>query len=480
MKAGIGLTAAILLLAAGCDRRPDVGPVVVSAIGQPPRLSESYPTDLPDRLLRDSAAQGLVRFDATGQIEPGLASRWIVIDGGRSYIFRLADAEWPDGTAVSAEQVAALLTRAIAPRSGNPLLPYLSAIDEVVAMTGQVIEVRLKRQRPDLLKLFAQPDLALLRLRPTVGGSGPYRVADAGSWRILRPAHDPNRDPDLPDPQADLRNEVRLIGESAARAVTRFVQRGSDLVSGGSFVDWPLLPLARVAPANIRVDPAAGLFGLAIVNRDGFLADHGNRVAVARAIDRQAITRAFAPGAWGTIDTILPETLDSGASPTPFDWSATQTPREAAATWQLAHPGPITLRIAVPDGPGATQLYGFIAADLLQIGIQPIRVARDGAADLRLVDALAPYDSARWYLANACQPCSTDAAQALEEARDAPTMQLRAQWIAQADRLIAADLSFIPIARPLRWSLVSVRLRDWEPNPRAWHPLNHLRSDPTS
>ena len=33
----------------------------------------------------------------------------------------------------------------------------------------QVIEVRLSRPRPDLLKLFAQPELALLRLRPTGG-----------------------------------------------------------------------------------------------------------------------------------------------------------------------------------------------------------------------------------------------------------------------------------------------------------------------
>jgi peptide/nickel transport system substrate-binding protein len=40
-----------------------------------------------------------------------------------------------------------------------------------------------------------------------------------------------------------------------------------------------------------------------------------------------------------------------------------------------------------------------------------------------------------------------------------------------------ADVAFIPLARPLRWSLVSMRLQQWQPNTRAWHPLNRLRAD---
>lgn len=474
------------LLLAGCERRGDVGPVVVSVIGGAPALSAAPPAGAGDRLLRDSVAQGLVRFDAAGQVEPGLASRWIVIDGGRSYIFRLADAEWPDGTAVTAEQVAAILTRAIAAGSDNPLLPYLSAIDEVVAMTGQVIEVRLKRQRPDLLKLFAQPELALLRLRPAPGGAGPFRATPAGPWTTLRPAPDPNRDLDQADAEPDPREDVRLIGENAARAIVRFTTRRSDLVSGGTFIDWPLVPLAHIPPASIRVDPAAGLFGLAIVNREGFLADAANRAALARAIDRTAITQAYEPGSWGAAEAILPEALDSAAPPALPLWSAQAAgasqpaPRDVVAAWRQSHPDPLRLRLALPEGPGATRLHAFVAAGLLRIGIQVVRVPQDAPADLRLIDAVAPYDSARWYLATACRPCSTEAADALAQARDAATMPLRAQWIAQADRLIAADVPFIMIARPLRWSLVSLRLTQWQPNPRAWHPLNHLRGDPTS
>jgi peptide/nickel transport system substrate-binding protein len=41
-----------------------------------------------------------------------------------------------------------------------------------------------------------------------------------------------------------------------------------------------------------------------------------------------------------------------------------------------------------------------------------------------------------------------------------------------------ADTAFIPLAQPLRWSLVSSRLAAWTGNARSWHPLNRLRADP--
>ena len=135
------------------------------------------------------------------------------------------------------------------------------------------------------------------------------------------------------------------------------------------------------------------------------------------------------------------------------------------------------LRIALPSGPGATLAWGQIAASLIAIGITPERVAIGAPADLRLIDAVAPYDSARWYLATACIDCGEAAQAALESARVAPTPTARAAAIAEADRALAADVAFIPIARPLRWSLVAQRLAQWQPNARAWHPLNHLRND---
>ena len=458
---------------AACQRQGDTGPVRVAAIGARPTMADPIrgALGLPSRLLVDAVAQGLVRFDAAGQIEPGLAERWIVTDGGMSYIFRLREARWADGAPVTSEQIAARLRRQLSPASRNALAPFLSAVDEVVAMTPQVVEVRLKRPRPDLLKLFAQPEMALLQ--PKAGGSGPMILTERTPATVLRPMV---LGSDEAQPAAQ--DNVVLTGTRASLAVARFVAGDADLVAGGTITDWPLVAAADPANAAIRTDPAAGLFGLLVVRRDGFLADTSHRAAIAQAIDRAAMTGVAA--GWLPDERLLPEQFDSAAPPRAPAWAVLSlVQRRAVARATVAAWGkPVRLRIALPAGPGATRLFGQIAASLATVGIGAERVDPGKPSDLTLLDAVAPYDSARWYLATACRPCGGDALAKILAARDAPTMPERAQRIAEADAALAADISFIPIARPFRWSLVAPRLRAWQPNARAWHPLNHLRTAP--
>ena len=480
--AGLTIFVALALLA-GCNRRSDQGPVVVSAIGGAPQLIDPArrPLDMPARLLRDAIGQGLVRFDAQGRIAPGLAERWTVLDEGASYVFRLREATWSDGKRVTAAEVIAALDRQRDAGSRNPLAPYLTAIDEIVEMTPEVIEVRLKRPRPDLLNLFAQPELGVVRQRPPAG-TGPYRASrGAGGFLVLKPVPDPAR---LADGETSGPEEnVLLIGERAARALSRFRAGQSDLIAGGTFLDLPIARLAGIAPANFRIDQPAGLFGLAILSREGFLSDAANRAAVAQAIDRSALTAAFAED-WLPAEQILPDKLDSANPPALPTWAiADLTSRRAAAqervaAWRAAHQGaPPVLRLALPAGPGANLLFGFIGASLRSVGIELVRVALDAPADLRLVDAVAPYDSARWYLTTACPITSDAAAAKLIEARDANDMSSRAVALAEADGLIAADQCYVPLARPLHCAAVSLRLAQWQGNARGWHPLNQLRRD---
>lgn len=477
------LAVALALISGGCqERRPDDVPVVVSAIGGPATLRDPArgPLDFPDAVLLSATAQGLVRFDANGGIEPGVAERWIVSDEGRSYIFRIRNAEWPDGARVTAAEVVASLRTAIAKSTSSPHAPFVAVIDEIVEMTPQVIEVRLDHPRPDLLKLFAQPEFAILR-RPRLAGTGPLRADRAGEGvPLLRPARDPYAMvEDAPAPEAA--ENIRLIGERTALALTRFAARESDLILGGSFHDWPLVQLAKVAPANLRIDPAAGLFGLAIVSEEGFTADAGNREALSMAIDRQAITALFRPE-WTPVDTLLPAQLDSALPPNTPGWVAEPLDnrrliaRNRVAAWRAADPdaSPV-IRIAMTRSHGTALLWSRVARDLRAIGLQPVWVEERADADLRLIDSVAPYDSGRWYLVTACRRCPDDLAAIIDAARDAPTLADRARRIAEADLALTAAHRYIPIAQPLRWSVAALRLRAFQTNPRAWHPLTHLR-----
>ena len=471
---------------AACNPRPDDVPVEVSVIGSGRMGGDPTAGALPaaTRVLRDSVVQGLVRFDAAGGIEPGLAERWIVIDDGRSLIFRLREATWADGTPVVAADVVPILRRAIGRRSRNVLIPYLTAVDEIVAMTPQVIEVRLRYPRPDLLKLFAHPEFGIARPGKTEG-TGPFRIESATDGTVmLRPIAEAGADDAEDDATPAPQELVRLRGERTSAAIVRFAAKTSDLVEGGTFVDWPMLALADIAPDNIRLDSAAGLFGLLVANRTGFLSGRDNRAAIALAIDRAAVTAAYSDR-WAETDTILPEALDSGAPPAQPDWASVPEPeRLAAARARIAlfrgdDTTPIRLKLALPEGSGANRLYGLLRSALRPLGLETERVPLDDrTADLRLIDRVAPYDSARWYLRAACQPCAQPIATLIADIRQAPDMATRGRMLAQADSALTADVAYIPIARPLRWSLVATRLRQWTPNARAFHPLNRLRPDP--
>ena len=114
------LMLALALIPAAC-RQQAQGTISVTVIGDPPKIADPARGRLtmPEAILLQNVAQGLVSFDANGNIVGGLAERWNVSDDGLSYIFRIASTNWPDGKKVTAEQVAKILKRQIGARSKN-------------------------------------------------------------------------------------------------------------------------------------------------------------------------------------------------------------------------------------------------------------------------------------------------------------------------------------------------------------------------
>jgi peptide/nickel transport system substrate-binding protein len=130
---------------------------------------------------------------------------------------------------------------------------------------------------------------------------------------------------------------------------------------------------------------------------------------------------------------------------------------------------PLTIRVAVPEGPGYRLIFAHLRRDWRSIGVTAQAVAGNARADLRLLDATAPTAIAAWYLRHfTCSAggiCNSEADAALEAARNAPTAAERRTHLGTADRLITDAVAFMPIAAPVRWSLVSPRLTGFQPNP---------------
>lgn len=465
-------TAAFILLGSlgGCGGGAADGPVTVSVIGPSPAIVDPSrkPPSAPSAMLLAATAQGLVRFDATGEIEPGLAIRWAVSDDGLYYTFRLA-------TGIDADNVARRLRAALGPISRNPLKPLFGAVDEIVAVTPEVIEIRLVSPQPNLLELLAQPELTL----PEGGaGSGPFRVTrHSGPSLVLGQLA-------RPEGEEDAARDVSLRGERAALAVARFAAGKSDLVLGGSFADLAIARAARPPAAALRFDPADGLLGLAVVQRTGFLGSPDNRRALALAIDRAGIAAAFPDSGWRASETLLPPGTIGAGPAVPPDWADLspairhQIAAGSVQLWAARDGAPPRLRVAMPPGPGARLLFALLARGWRSIGVDVQSVPLDAPADLRLIDAVAPSESAAWYLHLFSCPanpvCSDAADEALRAADKAATVGERAARLAEANAALAATMAFLPIAQPLRWSLVAPRLDGFQPNPRAVHPLNHL------
>jgi peptide/nickel transport system substrate-binding protein len=467
---------ALLALLAGCGGGKNDGPVAVSIIGSTPSIldPDRKPLAGPSAVLLAATAQGLVRFDGTGQIEPGLAIRWDVSDDGLYYTFRLAS-----GLGLDAEDVARRLRAAIGGSSHNPLKPLFGAVDEIVAVTPEVVEIRLVAPQPYLLELLAQPEMTLL---DGGAGTGPFTIGiREPTALVLNPVAPPDDEPPATDEQSD---NIRLRGERAALAVARFKEGKADLVLGGSFANLSIARIAKPPARQLRLDPAAGLFGLAIVNSSGFLASVENRRALALAIDRARIAAAFPDSGWRPSETLVaPGTTELGAA-IPPDWAGlaptirAQIAAGSVRLWAQRNGRQPKLRVAMPDGPGARLLFTLLAIGWREIGVEAIRVGPEASADLRLIDAVAPSDTASWYLHSfSCAfnaVCSPAADAALDAAEKATTAAERARLLAEADAALAEAIPFLPIAQPVRWSLTSQRLDGFQENPRAIHPLNHL------
>ena len=476
------LLIALALIPAGCREQPS-GAVRTVVIGSQPRLRDpaAGPLSAPDAVLLQNVAQGLVRFDANGNIVAGLAERWNVSDDGMSYIFRIASAQWPDGRKITAPQVAKVLKRTLSATSKDPLKDTLGAVDDIVAMTDRVIEIRLIAPRPNLLPLLAQPEMAVLR-----GGlgTGPFSIApDSKPGAELRLT----RDIAAPDEEVKRREEVLLSGAPAPTAIADFVAGKSDIVLGGTFADLPYAKHAQRPRNSLRFDPASGLFGLVPVRAGGGFADSELRKLLSQAIDREALVAALDVANLAPRTTLLEPGLDGIPAPAAPAWAATALADripvlKAEAERMYGKDANLTISIILPEGPGGDLLLSQLARDWGAIGFRVTRAPGPAIATFALIDEVAPSSSPAWFVrrfrCGAVPVCDPDADKLMEAARTAPVPAQRYALLDQAAGLIDDAILFIPLTGPVRWSLVSRRIQNFAGNRYARHTLIDLQQRP--
>ena len=472
------------LLLDSCGRSDD-GPVNVSVIGGPDAFVQMRGLRLSPaaQVLRAATTEGLVGFDAEGRVVPALADRWIVTEDGQSYIFRLRNGLWPDGSAITGESAATALRRTVAGLRGTPLAQDLAPVAEVRAMAGRVIEVRLSIAVPDLLDLLAQPELGLAW---KTRGAGPMTLIRNGGVAELAPI--PPEALGLPAEEGwnERVRPLRVRPEPAAAAVARFDGGFADIVLGGTVDTLPLVKTSGLSRGNLRLDPVIGLFGLAVVSRNGLFAAPEIREAIAMAIDRDALLAEFNVGRWAPTTRIVSSAAADDQGAVGERWTGLElAARQRVAAQRVARSADRgrAVRIALPSTPGGTIIFAHLRTDLAAIGLTATRVGETQGADLRLFDAVARYGRVAWFLNQlSCSAgravCSPDGDTLVAEALVTPDPQARAALLVRAETQITAANGFIPLARPLRWSLVRGAITGFANNPWGLHPLLPLALTP--
>jgi ABC-type transport system substrate-binding protein len=460
---------------------PVRGGVLRIGLAPPRSLDPLRATSAGEVVLADLLFDGLTRADPrTGGVRPGLAERWESDDGQRRFTFHLRrGARFADGTPVTAADAAFSIERARAPGSGvgELLAGPLGLVSSVSAPDPATVVVTLSEPFPDLPALFANPALGVVPRAVGAApgfaeqpvGSGPFALAarEGGVLRLRR----------SPGSEALLDGiEVRTgDGPSLASAFA------------GGELDWALFPADRAPDlaSSLRAErgrpayaPLGGVLFYGMNLRDPKFADRRFREAIVRAVDRAGIAERVYRGTVRPIDGPVPRGVP-GAVPDACGDRCRHDPVRARALVAEAFPGGApAVTVDTDDDPIQREVAAAIAADLRAVGIEAtVRahaadeyvalVARGGQGVFRLGWA-AGYASADAFLRPLFQSGSDTNVTgfsspaldgALAAARTDPDPAARAARLAEAQRLVMAEVPIVPIAQFETLAFASPRVR---------------------
>ncbi|MGH8932816.1 MAG: ABC transporter substrate-binding protein, partial [Egibacteraceae bacterium] len=372
-------------------------------------------------ILLDMIFEPLVSYGEGGVIEPGLASSWEVSDDGLTVTFHLRDGvTFHDGTPFDAEAVRWNLDRWV---GRTAFLRASQVISEVNVVDPLTIDLVLSEPYPPLLQ-----ELTVVRpvrfLSPaSVGPDGGFTQAlGTGPWTLESSSETGatlvRYDGYWGDQSSIERAELEVIPDSQTRLSA--LRAGEvDLIGGTS-----LAPITPVEARQLQTGDIQLLVGepdttvMLAFNPDGPLADPAVRVAVAQALDREALTRALFGEFGQPADTLFPPSIPYSGEPIDpsFDPNAARAALDDAG-WVLDGGSrvkggePLELDLLAPSSPtshgalGSTAANTAVASELEAVGIGVTINTVDEAAyfdevnaknwDLRLVEMLgAPYNPA--------------------------------------------------------------------------------------
>lgn len=328
------------------------------------------------RLLRRNAE--------TGALEPGLAEKWDVSEDGKTYTFHLRDAQFSDGSPITADDVAFSLERIRTDKKSAYPAP-LGAVESVKASDAKTVVVTLKSpfapflgnveiwnmgivSKADVEKQGEEKAFATVPVT-----SGPYAVKQ---WKpneklVLEPnAHYWRKG----FPKSDATVELIEI----ASPETRVAMLKAGEIDAVRAVPWAQIDeLKTVENIDMRMEPSTTIYMTLVNHKREPFSNLKARQAAAMAIDNKAMAKAITRGYAEPANTTLPGSIDFHDKDYPGIAHDPAKAKELLAESGMA--GREVKLLATADAP-SQQTALLIQAQWQAIGLKPVIVNVDGGA----------------------------------------------------------------------------------------------------
>jgi peptide/nickel transport system substrate-binding protein len=275
-----------MILAVACAparRRTPDDTLVVAIESAMSSYDPRYAVSNWDGKLSKLVCPGLMSVDtATTEPRLELASKVTQIEPLIWEVLVRTDAKFPDGTPLTAADVAFTFTSTMAPDSDSLYKRgFAERFDKVEAVSPYTVRFHLKQPLATFLT-----DIDFGIISPSGQGAGPYQVRELTTTHVVLDANPAYFGPAPKLPHV----EIKFVRDASARLLM-MVGGSADLVQNGVRLD--LLDDVRDRP-RVRLDsgPSVLLTYLMMNNADPLLSDVRVRQAIALAIDRPALIAA--------------------------------------------------------------------------------------------------------------------------------------------------------------------------------------------
>ncbi len=499
------------------------GSLTIGIWYQPTTLDPHLATLPVSQQIAAALYTGLVSYNGAGQIIPGIAESWNVSPDGITYVFRLKQAKWSDGSRITAdtfvqsfrrlfEQHNAAITLLSSINNGDAILAGQQSVKNlgVKALAEDVLEIKLDRPLPALLAVLAGPAGSPIaksalhkpanwwRNKDNIITNGAYKVVKwkAGSEIILQ-----QRDGQEQEQIPTMYTIRYVVMQDAPLALKAFDNGSVQILDVNPVTTNALDNSSRTTRDALHWESAWTVTGLKLNIYSEPLKDIRVRRALAMAIDRFAmIAAAFPDQHYMPSMSLVPPTLPGYGAPAYPDWSMweiTQRQSEAARLLQEAgysNEAPLRLKLKLTNhdedlrlGQALTdqfaslpvklsierQTLSEISANIVNGDYQLARTTITSNIDspeqyLLPYRCLSRFSSSKTY-------CNTEVDSILSTAQKKSDIAARASELHRAESLILDDIPFLPLYIPASRNLISRKLAGYVDSPTGLHTVNSLK-----